>query len=115
MKSSTQGKLAEDKACQYLEQHGLKLIEKNYHCRSGEIDLIMQDNEILVFVEVRYRKNDDYGSAIESIDKAKVRKIVSTAKHYITHHNIDRPMRFDLIGLDASYKANWISDAFSAF
>lgn len=107
------GQAAEDKACEYLKKHGLKLIEKNYRCRNGEIDLIMQDKNHLVFVEVRYRNNDNFGSAIESIDKYKIKKIVATAQHYLTYNKLDIPARFDVIGFDASLKPNWISNAFN--
>jgi len=115
VKTSQQGQLAEDEACQFLEKNGLTLIEKNYRCRSGEIDLIMQDQEALVFVEVRYRTKNDYGSALDSVDHSKIQKLISAAQHYISKHNPDRPMRFDVIGFDASLKPNWVSNAFSAF
>ena len=113
MSSLRNGQAAEDKACVYLKKQGLKLIKKNYRCRNGEIDLIMQDKTHLVFVEVRYRKNDCYGSAIETIDKNKMKKIITTARHYLSHNNLDTPTRFDVIGFDASLKPNWISNAFN--
>ena len=69
MNTLGKGTIAENKARQYLEKHGLKFVEKNYRCRNGEIDLVMQDKNELVFVEVRYRKNDSYGSALDTIDK----------------------------------------------
>ena len=80
MKTIAQGKLAEKKACDYLQQQGLKLIEKNYYCRSGEIDLIMLDKQELVFIEVRYRKSRTFGSAAESIDARKRNKIIDDAR-----------------------------------
>lgn len=115
MKTLNKGQFAESKACQYLQQQGLTLIEKNYRCRNGEIDLVMQDKDQLVFVEVRYRKNEDYGTAIDSIDQNKVKKLVTTARHYLTRHQLDVPARFDIVGFDASLKPKWISDAFSAY
>ena len=115
LNKKTQGKLAENRACNYLQKQGLKTIEKNYFCRNGEIDLIMQDKHELVFVEVRYRKKNDYGSALESIDQHKIKKLITTANHYISKHQIDQAMRFDVIGFDASLKPNWIKNAFSAF
>jgi len=111
----TRGKQIENKACEYLRKQGLKLVEKNYACRSGEIDLIMQDEQTLVFVEVRYRASNDYGSALDSVDQHKIKKLISAANHYIAAKQIDQPMRFDVIGFDASLKPNWISNAFSAF
>lgn len=115
MKTSQQGQIAEDQACEFLQKQGLKLLEKNYRCRSGEIDLIMQDKKELVFVEVRYRAKNDYGSALESVDQNKIQKLISAASHYVSKHPADLPMRFDVIGFDASLKPNWVSNAFSAF
>ena len=115
MKTISQGKIAENKACLFLQQKGLKLVEKNYRCRTGEIDLVMQDNEELVFVEVRYRAKNDYGSALDSVDQHKIQKLISAANHYIFIHKSDLPMRFDVVGFDASLKPSWVSNAFTAF
>lgn len=115
MKTSRQGQIAESEACEFLQKQGLKLVEKNYRCRTGEIDLIMQDNEALVFVEVRYRANSDYGSALDSVDQHKIKKLISAASHYVSKHAPNLPMRFDVVGFDASLKPNWIANAFSAF
>ncbi len=115
MKTSQQGQIAEDEACKFLQKHGLKLVEKNYRCRTGEIDLIMQDKEELVFVEVRYRAKSDFGSALDSVDQNKIQKVISAASHYVSKHQPDLPMRFDVIGFDASYKLKWVTNAFSAF
>ncbi|QMU62486.1 MAG: YraN family protein [Gammaproteobacteria bacterium] len=115
MKTSQQGKIAEDEACHFLKKQGLKLVEKNYRCRTGEIDLIMQDKETLVFVEVRYRTKNDYGSALDSVDQRKIEKLISAAGHYVSTHQPDLPMRFDVVGFDASLKPNWVSNAFPAF
>lgn len=115
MKTSQQGQIAEDKARQFLEEKGLTLVEKNYRCRTGEIDLIMQDKKELVFVEVRYRAKSDYGSALDSVDQHKIQKIISAANHYVSIHQPDQPMRFDVIGFDATLKPNWVSNAFPAF
>ena len=111
----TTGSLAEDKACEYLQKQGLKLIEKNYHCRNGEIDLIMQDKEQIVFVEVRYRKSNSHGSALDTVNQAKINKIITTASHYLMQHQLDKPTRFDVVGFDTTYEPKWISDAFQAF
>ncbi len=115
MKTTTQGNIAEDKACQYLQDKGLKLVEKNYRCRTGEIDLVMQDKETLVFVEVRYRASNEHGSALDSVDQHKIQKLISAANHYISYHQTDQPMRFDVIGFDATLKPNWVTNAFTAF
>ena len=83
MSDLTLGQQAELWACQYLEQQGLALITKNYHCRRGEIDLIMRDEKALVFIEVRYRKSARFGSALESVNYKKQQKLIITAEHYI--------------------------------
>lgn len=114
-KTKTRGNLAENQACEFLQKQGLKLIEKNYNCRTGEIDLIMQDKQALVFVEVRYRAKNEYGSALDSVDQHKIKKLISAANHYISTHQIDQPMRFDVIGFNASNKPNWVKNAFTAF
>lgn len=113
MSTLQSGQVFEDKACAFLKKQGLKLVEKNYRCRNGEIDLIMQDKNHLVFVEVRYRKNNEYGSAVETVDKSKIKKLVTTAQHYLLQNKLDIPTRFDVIGFDASLKPNWISNAFN--
>ncbi len=115
MNTINKGNIAENKACQYLENQGLKLIKKNYRCRSGEIDLIMQDKDELVFVEVRYRKNNTYGTAIDTVDSSKIKKLINTANHYIIKHQLDTPARFDIVGFDSSFSPKWISNAFNAY
>jgi len=107
------GNAAEKAAMTYLKKQGLKLIEKNFRCRFGEIDLVVEDNGTLVFVEVRYRKNDYYGSAIESVTLPKRDKITITAQQYLMKHNIgdDKPIRFDVIGISPT-DIQWIKNAF---
>lgn len=110
------GQQAELLACQFLQQHKLKLIVKNYHCRRGEIDLIMQDQNTLVFVEVRYRKNDRFGSALESVDHKKQTKIIITAEHYLLQNMQSfSGYRFDVVAISPtaqSHEITWVKDAF---
>jgi putative endonuclease len=68
------GQQAELLVCQFLQKNKLKLIVKNYHCRRGDIDLIIQDHNSLVFIEVRYRKNDRFGNVLESVNYKKKQK-----------------------------------------
>ena len=107
------GELAEALAADYLQQRGLKLIERNYSCRLGEIDLILADGPALVFVEVRLRRNRDYGGAAASVTAAKRKRIVRAARHYLAG-KAERPCRFDVISLDAlsAGRIEWIKDAF---
>ncbi|KPJ67995.1 MAG: hypothetical protein AMJ43_00835 [Coxiella sp. DG_40] len=107
------GEEKEQRACEYLIGHGLKLLVQNYYCKFGEIDLIMQDQETLVFVEVRYRKHNDYGGGLESITHAKQRKIIRTAQHYLLKSKLQHcPCRFDVIAYTNDQKIDWIKDAF---
>jgi putative endonuclease len=113
------GQNAEQQACKYLEKKGFTLLTRNYRCRSGEIDLIMQDCEEIVFVEVRVRNNLDFGSAVESVNYQKQQKIIKTANTFLSHKNwVDKVnCRFDVIGISyANTKASleWIKDAFTA-
>lgn len=108
------GFISEQQACNFLKAKGLRLITNNYRCPCGEIDLIMQDNNVLVFIEVRLRSHMDYGSALESIDSRKQQKLLKSATHYLQQHNlIDKiDCRFDVIGFSNS-TIDWIKDAFS--
>ena len=112
------GAYAEDQAYQFLIKKGLRFIQRNYYCRSGEIDLIMKDKNCIVFVEVRYRKDNSLGQAAISIGYQKQVKLIKTAKHYLLYkHQYDKyPCRFDVVLLSLNVKhpkIEWIQDAFS--
>lgn len=115
------GNQAEQLACAYLKQQGLLFIKANFSVRLGEIDLIMRDavNDTLVFVEVRYRKNSDYGGAAASVTPRKQQKIIKTAAFYLQCYAPDSCARFDVVALEGNlngcYQLNWIADAFQAF
>ena len=112
-KAKTDGRhYSEDLALKYLKRRGLKLLMRNYSCRYGEIDLIMQDKAALVFVEVRYRKRDDYGGAVESVDRHKQSCIANTAASYLQTHSWDGPCRFDIVAIQGKAKPQWIINAF---
>jgi len=111
------GKQAEDVACRYLMENGLKLIEKNYKCRGGEIDLVMQHDNSIVFVEVRYRHNNRFGSGAESVIKRKQKRLILTALHYLQSHkeSAGSASRFDVISIQAGFDKTdieWIQNAF---
>lgn len=108
------GKQAEQLACDYLQRQGLKLIQRNFHCRRGEIDVVMQDGQTLVFVEVRYRRNNSHGGALESITSSKQSRIITTAQHYLMQSGWSHNCRFDVIAITAGSldKIVWIRDAF---
>lgn len=114
--SQKSGQLAEQKALDYLSQQGLKLIARNYRCRLGEIDLIMQDSAHLVFIEVRSRMHLAFGGGVASITYAKRQKIIKTTSHYLLTQKIreQQPIRFDVVSIDGSSEAlQWIKDAFT--
>ncbi len=103
------GRAAEDYALAMLQKAGLRLLERNFRCRFGEIDLIMREGSVLVFVEVRHRSSARFGSAAESVTPRKLQRLLAAARVYLGRHAEfgDCPMRFDLFGIDgASGKAD---------
>jgi len=112
-----QGRLAEDHALARLEQAGLKLVDRNYRSRFGEIDIIMADGRTLVFVEVRFRRSDRYGSAEESVNRQKQARLIKTAACFLRENRLDRPTRFDVAALSPGpdgLSMTWIKNAFQA-
>ena len=115
--SVLRGRAAEYRAKKYLQKKGLRFIAANYRSRDGEIDLIMRDQDVLVFVEVRCRQNARYGQALESIDEAKVNKIIATAERYllaIGPEGEDLNARFDIVAYNRGLAKppSWIRNAF---
>lgn len=112
-----QGYYAESYACAYLQQAGLTLVTRNFRCKFGEIDLIMREQDTLVFVEVRYRKNQQYTSAIESITFAKQQRIRRAAQVYLQHYDPDERFfwRYDWVGIaetaNGNFSVEWIPNA----
>ncbi len=116
-KSHPLGRKAEDYALAFLAQRGLKLLARNYRSRYGEIDLILQDQSTLVFVEVRCRTSSRFGGALESVDRRKQNRLIQSAKHYLVSHHRDTPIRFDVLALTPTpegFELEWIRDAFQA-
>lgn len=112
MKTQILGNAAEQLALTYLEQKGLRLLEKNYACRLGEIDLIMEDDSCLIFIEVRLRTNPHYGTGAETVTFAKQKKIIKTAQFFLLGYDIgNRDCRFDVISIDQDI--DWIQHAFT--
>lgn len=113
MNANNAGLEAEKCAATFLAKQGLKLVVQNYHCRFGEIDLIMQDAKTLVFVEVRLRTNAKFGSAAASITPQKQQKLIATAQHYLQQHG-EQACRFDAILMDKAdlQQIEWIRNAF---
>jgi putative endonuclease len=110
---SERGALAEEAAADFLARRGLTLLERNYRCRFGEIDLIMGDGPTIVFIEVRYRRNKSFGGAIESITGSKRNKLLRAARHYMAARNEFPACRFDAVLLNGdNQELEWIQDAF---
>lgn len=109
------GDAAERLAATYLARQGLRVLERNWRMRGGEIDLVCADGGTLVFVEVRLRTRADYGGAGASITIAKQRRLILAARHYLMAHGTDIPCRFDAVLLDglAETHLEWIRNAFS--
>lgn len=111
------GNYWENVAEKYLNKNRLKTIKRNYYCKMGEIDLIMQDNGILMFVEVKYRKNDDWVSAAQSVTKSKQSKIIKAAQMFLLQNKKYKDMncRFDVVTIQGEKQKpniNWIKNAF---
>ncbi len=107
------GNAAEQIAATFLQQKGLKLVEKNFRCPYGEIDLIMRDGATLVFIEVRLRSNARFGGAAVSITPSKQQKLSRTAEHYLQTHG-NTACRFDAVLMQSTdpNAVEWIKNAF---
>lgn len=110
--TATIGANAEKQALQYLQKQGLQLITTNFSAKTGEIDLIMQTKDTLIFVEVRYRKNSNFGGAAASITRQKQHRIIRTANLYLQKYPTSLSCRFDVIAITAN-QLEWIPNAFS--
>ena len=123
LNTNTIGQNAEDLALAFLTNNGMQLVERNYRCKVGELDLIMQHNNQLVFVEVRYRKHTGFGSGAETIDYRKQQKIIKSAEHFLQSHSkySKLPCRVDVVSITTPSKNNqqqpsidWIPNAIQA-
>lgn len=105
----------EDLAKKYLILQGLTFVESNFYTRFGEIDLIFleEGSQTLVFVEVKYRKNDFFGSAVEMVNEEKQNKILASSQIYLSRKNWDKNVRYDIIGVNReSGNIEWLKNAF---
>jgi len=105
---------AEKLALCFLQARGFRLVIQNFSCKHGEIDLIVQQDKVLVFVEVRYRKSRTFGDGAESVDLRKQKKLIKTAEFFLQQNVIYRqcPCRFDIVSIGpASSDINWITNA----
>lgn len=107
------GKEYEERAAAYLEAGGCRIIEKNYRCRIGEVDLIVRDGPYLAFVEVKYRRSEQMGNALEAVNQQKQMRIRKIAAFYlmVKRYPETMPCRFDVIGITAD-QISYIKNAF---
>lgn len=107
------GAEAESLACRFLIDHGLHPVTRNFRCRLGEIDLVMQDAGCLVFVEVRYRTSNDFVPARLTVDSHKQRKLIRTAAMFLARRAgyANNIVRFDVVAIEGN-SIEWIRDAF---
>ena len=118
MKAGSSGAWAEGAALKHLERRGLTLLTRNYRCKLGELDLVMDHDHTLVFVEVRLRNNVRYGDGRESITYAKQQKLTRAAGVFLMHHPSYRNhrCRFDVVSVtkrNYTAQCEWIQNAFS--
>ena len=110
----SKGQYYEQQTRSFLEQQGLLFVSANFRCRRGEIDLIMREQQTLVFVEVRYRASRDYGGALSSVTPAKQHKIRHTARYFLLSQQINesrQACRFDIVSYDDGQRS-WLKNAF---
>ncbi len=103
----------EKAASEYLQAQGMRIVERNFRCRQGEIDLVGYHQGYLVFVEVKYRRTDVKGSALEAVDGRKQRRICRAADYYRLRHGIgsDAAVRYDVVAVQDG-RILWLRNAF---
>lgn len=113
---TSSGVQAEQLAARFLETQGLKLLERNYRSRFGEIDLIMRDGDTLIFVEVRLRSRSHFGGAAASVDRRKQERLIATAQQYLAALPALPRCRFDVVLMSAlqGTPPEWLRNAFEA-
>lgn len=107
-----QGQRGEERAVEYLRARGYVVIERNFRCRVGEIDIVARDGDALVFVEVRTRADDRFGTALETVTPAKQRRVARVAEVYLTMRRLHAAVcRFDVVGITGE-RIELVRDAF---
>ena len=113
MNKRTLGSKVEQLVKDYLNTHGFLILETNYRCRTGEIDLIAKEGNYYVFIEVKYRTSDAFGTPQEAVTPAKQKRICKTTLRYLYSHNQGEstPVRFDVAAVSGQ-KLSYFRDAF---
>ncbi|MFD2097539.1 YraN family protein [Corallincola platygyrae] len=107
------GEAHEQNARKYLERQGLSFVTANFHCRGGEIDLVMRDKDTWVFVEVKYRQSDHFGGSISAVNGQKAAKLVHSVRVYLQQHKMNEnvtPCRIDVVAITGD-QYEWIQNA----
>ena len=104
------GQAAENRAWAFLQAQGCRLIARNWHCPHGEIDLIVQQGNILIFVEVKYRKSSAFGGAAYSIVPSKLAKLQRSAEYYLQINQLNTMCRLDAVLLQGNESPQWIQN-----
>ena len=107
------GDAAEERALQFLKTQGLTLLQRNFRCRGGEIDLIMQEHQTLVFVEVRQRSSGSHGGALASVTPQKQKRLLLAAQIYLQRFQSAPACRFDVVAYDGQQR-QWVKNAIEA-
>ncbi|MDQ2069518.1 YraN family protein [Natronospira bacteriovora] len=113
--SRSRGQGAESRAEAWLSRRGLRPLKRNVHLAGGELDLVMQDGDCVVFVEVRHRSQEDYGDALESISPSKRRHLIRAAEAFMAGLEEEQDGRFDVVAINGSLEdgeVEWVADAF---
>ena len=105
------GTFYENAACEYLQDRGIHILEQNYRCKMGEVDIIGEENDCIIFFEVKYRKTQEYGQALAAVDYKKQKRISRCAAFYCMQHPYVNAIRYDVIGITDT-KIEWIKNAF---
>jgi putative endonuclease len=111
------GSEGEEKAILFLKKQGFKILEKNYRCKIGEIDIIATKNDLISFVEVKTRRSEEFGHPEESVNRRKRKKIINTAKYYLMVNNLyyKKDVRFDILSIirkKSEFEIDFFENAF---
>ncbi|QEY23736.1 YraN family protein [Neisseria animalis] len=106
-----QGEAGENAALSFLESQGCKLLARNWHCTYGEIDLIVKTGGMILFVEVKYRKNSGFGGAAYSISPSKLLKLQRSVEYYLQQHGLSNaPCRLDAVLIQGNSTPVWVQN-----
>ncbi|MDO1510996.1 MULTISPECIES: YraN family protein [unclassified Neisseria] len=105
------GAAGEDAALVFLQKQGCKLLARNWHCPYGEIDLIVKNGSMILFVEVKYRRHGSFGGAVYSITPSKLLKLQRSAEHYLQQNSLNHvPCRLDAVLIQGKEAPYWVQN-----